>query len=176
MTKGMEMTKRPFVLIIIVAALLALHGCTMSGSKMATDANKVPDNLTFPPPPEVARYYFERSIHSSSDVHVDTDADKFRRAMTGERAKGEGLAKPYGIAVNRGRMFVGDTILKNVAVFDFPQQKFFRIGDDEDDIRLQRGGRRGRGAEHCRKGEEEQCGWFHLNARRALECGDLSPL
>lgn len=126
------MTKRPFVLII-VAALIALHGCTMSGSKIVTDTNKVPDNLTFPPPPEEARFYFERSIHSSNDVKVDTEAEKFRRAMTGERAKGEGLAKPYGIAVNRGRMFVGDTVLKNVAVFDFPQQKFFRIGDDEDD-------------------------------------------
>ena len=84
----MKMTKRPFV--IIFAAIIALGGCTMSGpSKEA--AKKVPDNLTFPPPPDEPRFYFERSIHSSSDVKPDTDTDQLRRALTGERVAGIGL-------------------------------------------------------------------------------------
>jgi DNA-binding beta-propeller fold protein YncE len=126
----MKMIKRP--LIFIFAAVIALVGCTMSGpSKEA--AKKAPDDLTFPPPPEEPRFYFERSIHSSTDVHPDTEADRLRRALTGERLRGEGVSKPYSIAVNRGRVFVGDTVHRDVAVFDIPEQKFFKIGDDEDD-------------------------------------------
>jgi DNA-binding beta-propeller fold protein YncE len=126
----MEMTKRPFV--IIFAAIIALGGCTMSGpSKEAT--KKVADNLTFPPPPDEPRFYFERSIHSSSDVKPDTDTDQLRRALTGERVAGIGLIKPYSIAVNHGRVFVGDTVHKDVRAFDFPERKFIEIGQDEDE-------------------------------------------
>jgi DNA-binding beta-propeller fold protein YncE len=124
------MTKRP--LVFIFAAVIALGGCTMSGpSKEA--AKKIPDQLTFPPPPDEPRFYFERSIHSSTDVNPDTDADRLRRALTGERVRGEGLSKPYSIAVNHGRVFVGDTVHRDVAVFDFPEQKYFKIGEEEDD-------------------------------------------
>lgn len=124
------MIKRP--LIFIFAAVIALGGCAMTGGEKEKAA-KIPDQLTFPPPPDEPRFYFERSIHSSSDVVPDTDTDQLRRTLTGERTKGEGLSKPYGVAVHHGRMFVGDTVHKDVAVFDFPEQKFFRIGDDEDE-------------------------------------------
>ena len=124
------MTKRP--LQFIFAAVIALGGCTMSGPSNEA-AKKIPDQLTFPPPPDEPRFYFERSIHSSTDVNPDTDSDKLRRALTGERVRGEGLSKPYGIAVNRGRVFVGDTVHRVVAVFDFPERKYFKIGEDEDD-------------------------------------------
>ena len=125
------MTKR--ALVFIFAAVIALGGCTMSGGPALTAAKKVEDQLTFPPPPDEARFYFERSIHSSSDVMPDTETDVLRRALTGERTRGEGLSKPYSVAVNHGRVFVGDTVHHAVAVFDFPEQKFFHIGEDEDD-------------------------------------------
>lgn len=125
------MTKQP--LVFILAAILALSGCTMSGSTSKEVAKKIPDQLTFPPPPDEPRFYFERSIHSSSDVLPDTDADRLRRALTGERIRGEGLSKPYSVAVHHGRVFVGDTVHHDVAVFDFPGQKFFRIGEDDDE-------------------------------------------
>jgi sugar lactone lactonase YvrE len=128
----MKMTKRP--LVFILAAIIVLSGCTMSGSTSSADASKkIPDQLTFPPPPDEPRFYFERSIHSSADVLPDTSTDQLRRSLTGERIRGEGLSKPYSVAVNHGRVFVGDTVQHNVAVFDFPEQKFFRIGADEDD-------------------------------------------
>ncbi|HTN95032.1 MAG TPA: 6-bladed beta-propeller [Gallionella sp.] len=124
------MTKRP--LVYFFAAVIALVGCTMSGpGKVA--GKKVPDNLTFPPPPDEPRFYFERSVHSSSDVKPDTDTDALRRALTGERVFGIGITKPYSVAVNHGRLFVGDTVHRDVKVFDFPERKFFQIGEDEDE-------------------------------------------
>jgi len=126
----MKMTKRP--LVYFFAAVIALVGCTMSGpGKVA--GKKVPDNLTFPPPPDEPRFYFERSVHSSSDVKPDTDTDALRRALTGERVFGIGITKPYSVAVNHGRLFVGDTVHRDVKVFDFPERKFFQIGEDEDE-------------------------------------------
>lgn len=125
----MKLTKS---LVIILAAILALGGCAMSGGKIAEE-KKHPDDLTFPPPPDEARFYFERSIHSSADVKQDTDADKLRRSLTGERQTGEGLSKPYSVVVQQGRVYVGDTVKKIVAVFDFPEHKYIKIGEDEDE-------------------------------------------
>jgi hypothetical protein len=101
---GMNMTKQP--LIFIFAAVIALGGCTMSGGP-AQEKNKVSDQLTFPPPPDEPRFYFERSIHSSSDVLPDTESDALRRTLTGEHKRGEGLSKPYSVAVLHGRVWVG---------------------------------------------------------------------
>ena len=120
-------------LIILLAAILVLGGCVMSGNSKDGGGKKHPDNLTFPPPPDDPRFYFERSIHSSADLKIDTEADKLRRSLTGERLTGEGLSKPYSIAVQHGRMYVGDTVKRVVMVFDFPAHKFFKIGEFEDD-------------------------------------------
>ena len=124
------MIKQPVVFILV--ALLALGGCVMSGES-STAGKKVQNQLVYPPPPDPPRFYFERSIHSSADVKPVEEGDLLRRALTGERSRGEGMTKPYGIAVHHGRVFVGDTVQHNVAVFDFPAKKFFRIGVEEDE-------------------------------------------
>jgi len=124
------MTKRSP--IFILAAALALGGCMMSmpDSKNTTKST-TPDDLTFPPPPDEPRFYYERSIFSSADVKVDTASDKLRRAITGEQITGDGLAKPYSVAVHHGRIFVGDTVRRAVLVFDIPEQRFFIIGEED---------------------------------------------
>jgi DNA-binding beta-propeller fold protein YncE len=128
----MNMTKQPLI-FIFATVVIALGGCTMSGGPSAEKSAKVPDQLTFPPPPDDPRFYYERSIHSSADVLPDNETDLLRRSLTGERTKGEGLSKPYSVAVNHGRMFVGDTVHHDVAVFDIPEQKYFKIGEDDDE-------------------------------------------
>ena len=56
-----------------------------------------------------------------------------RQMLTGEKAKtGEGMSKPYGLAVYHGRVFVSDSMLHKVLVFDIPGQSFYHIGDDEE--------------------------------------------
>jgi hypothetical protein len=124
------MTKRPP--IFILAAALALGGCMMAmPDSRDMEKKTAQDDLTFPPPPDEPRFYYERTIFSSADVKPDTSADKLRRALTGEQITGEGLAKPYSIAVHHGRIFVGDTVRRCVMVFDIPEQKFFTIGEED---------------------------------------------
>ena len=116
---------------VVIATIFALGGCAYGTSGKAAKAEKF--QLVFPEPPDDPRFVFERTIKTSADVKPFTDTDKFRIAFTGEQRTGEGMAKPYGIAVHHGRLFVGDTVRRVVMVFDIPEQKFFTIGDKEED-------------------------------------------
>ncbi|UCE30213.1 MAG: 6-bladed beta-propeller [Burkholderiales bacterium] len=85
----------------------------------------------FPPPPEQPRFYFERAIYSDADVVPEAEASTFRRVLTGESRRGQGLGKPYGVAVWRGRVFVSDTVMRAVRVFDAPGGRVYAIGDED---------------------------------------------
>ena len=88
--------------------------------------------LVFPPPPDEARFVYERSLYGSADVVPEEESSRLRQLLTGEGPKGggEGLGKPYAVAVFQGRVFVSDTVRRYVSVFDFPNQRFYRIGED----------------------------------------------
>jgi DNA-binding beta-propeller fold protein YncE len=87
--------------------------------------------LVFPPPPDQPRFTYERTIYSAADVVPDAGDSALRRLVTGESRSGEGLAKPYAIAVHQGRIFVSDSAERFVKVFDWQQGRFFRIGEDD---------------------------------------------
>ncbi|MBI2313862.1 MAG: 6-bladed beta-propeller [Betaproteobacteria bacterium] len=101
------------------------------------DARKEDKPLVFPAPPDEARFIFERSIYSSADI---LEADKnaaLRRALTGEAERGgEGVGKPYGVAVRRGKIFVADSVGSAVKVFDVPRKKFSVVGTDDPGIAM----------------------------------------
>lgn len=85
----------------------------------------------FPPPPETARFYYERTLRSSADVVPDEKGAAFRRLVTGEQKTGDGMAKPYGVAVQAGKLYVADTVRKEVLLFDQAGQRFRGIGSDD---------------------------------------------
>ncbi|MDH3660419.1 MAG: 6-bladed beta-propeller [Alphaproteobacteria bacterium] len=87
-----------------------------------------PKELVWPPPPDQPRYYYEGMIRSSADVVEDGWVTSFRRFATGEGKTGKGLAKPFGVAADRGRVFVSDTVGRKVAVFDFAGKRYYEIG------------------------------------------------
>lgn len=116
-------------LVYILAAALALGGCMVAPKSQ--DAKQGSAVIVFPQPPDEPRFFYERTLRSSADVKLDTDKDALRRALTGEEKTGEGISKPYGVAVHRGRVFVGDTVGRSVVVFDVPEQRFFKIGKDD---------------------------------------------
>ena len=87
--------------------------------------------VVFPPPPEEPRFIYERTIYSSADVVTEQPGADLRRLVTGEQRTGEALAKPYAIAVYRGKLFVSDTVARYVRVFDVPGGQYSKIGDEE---------------------------------------------
>lgn len=85
--------------------------------------------LAYPPPPEQPRYFYDRTLTGSRDVGEDSAADRFRRFATGEVERGLGFAKPFGIVAVNGRIYIGDTVTRRIAVLDFPAGRYFEFGD-----------------------------------------------
>jgi DNA-binding beta-propeller fold protein YncE len=113
--------------VLGMAALLLFTGCAEAPK---TPVRKV-EIPVYPPPPETPRFYYERTIRSSADVVADDKDGALRRALTGENRAGEGLDKPYGVAARGGRIYIGDTAGRNVAMFDLNTRKHKRIGVEE---------------------------------------------
>ena len=59
----------------------------------------------------------------------EEEESSFKRAITGEARRGEGLGKPYSVGVFQGRVFVGDTAGHSIKVFDLPGRRFYKIGE-----------------------------------------------
>ncbi len=87
--------------------------------------------LVFPKPPDEPRFIFERTIYTSADVVTDEQASQFRRLVTGEVRSGEGLAKPYAVAVHQGRIYLSDSVERFIKVFDVPQGRMLKIGAED---------------------------------------------
>jgi len=109
-------------------AIAFLAGCAPVQER--ADAGKV-DSLIYPPPPDEPRYAYERTIYGSADVTPRKKDASLKRALTGERETSEGLVKPYAVTVHRGRIFVSDSADRFVKVFDVPEGRYFKIGDDD---------------------------------------------
>jgi DNA-binding beta-propeller fold protein YncE len=111
---------------VVVAMLVA--GCASEPERVAVKQREIP---VFPPPPEKARFVYERTLYSSADVVDDVEGGEFERLVTGTVRTGEGLHKPYGVAVYKGKVYVGDTVRRRVAVFDIPGKRYSTIGDED---------------------------------------------
>jgi len=117
----------------IGGVLLAIGGVLLAACAPVQEAAKQREtrDLVYPAPPDEPRFVFERGIYGSADV-VPLGADaELRRTLTGEAQRSEGLGKPYAVAVHRGRIFVSDSAERFVKVFDVPEGRYFKIGDDE---------------------------------------------
>jgi len=118
---------KAWLIALQLVVVFWLSGCAVEGPRGPAARKPV-----FPDPPEEARFVYERTIYSSADVAKGDKNARLKQLLTGEQARGgEGLGKPYGVAVYHGRVFVSDTIGHAVAVFDIPGQRHFKIGEED---------------------------------------------
>ncbi|MFQ5432810.1 MAG: 6-bladed beta-propeller [Nitrospinota bacterium] len=113
---------RPISMFTVILAVIMLASCTT----VDTSKKKL---IPYPEPPDVPRFYWERTLRGSADIAQDSSQDLLRRMVTGEKKTGKGIVKPYGIVVSKGRVFVADTAAAKVFVFDVPAKNFYEIGD-----------------------------------------------
>lgn len=112
--------------LLYIAGALVITGCAAP-----TQVSKPEPIPVFPPPPDDPRFIYERTLYSSADVEKEDKDFSLRQMLTGEVRSAQGLGKPYGVAVFHGRVYVSDSSLHAVAVFDIPGQRFFKIGEDD---------------------------------------------
>ncbi len=114
--------------LAVMLGLAILAACAPTPDRKTDGA---PARLVYPPPPDEPRFVFERSIYSSADVMPVSSEARLRRALTGEVQAGTPLAKPYSVAVHRGRVFLSDSVERYVKAFDIPSGRFFTVGESD---------------------------------------------
>lgn len=110
------------------ALCMALAACAPAPQKASATAKE--DPLLYPGPPDEPRFAFERVIMNSIHVTGVEESSMLKYALTGVASSGgDGLGKPYAIAVHMGRLFVSDTVDRSIKVFDIPEKRYFVIKD-----------------------------------------------
>lgn len=112
---------------LIWVLLLGLTACAVEPDKEEV----LTGPMFFPAPPDDPRFVFERTVQTSSEVEQVDSQTRMRQALTGESASGTVMSKPFDVAVCQGLIFVSDTVLRSVLVFDVPGKRFYQIGTEE---------------------------------------------
>lgn len=108
----------PFLCVFII----------LSGCATTTDPVREVKIPVFPAPPDEPRFIYERTLMSNVDVEVESGEAAFKSLITGSKRVGIGMAKPFGVTVHQGRVFVSDTVRRQVFGFDVREGRFLEIG------------------------------------------------
>jgi len=113
--------------VLIPVVLLALAACAPTVKKEDVGVSGKADPFVYPAPPDEPRFAFERMILNTLDITGVSEEEAFKLRLLEGQASGDGFGKPYAIAVHQGRLFISDTVLRAVLVFDIPEKKVSRI-------------------------------------------------
>lgn len=111
--------------IAVTSGVLLLVASLTACVSHKAQENKV---VVFPPAPEKPRFYFERSLRTSTDVQGISLFDKIRITLTGSAHVVDGLVKPFAVAAHKGRVYITDTVARSIKVFDLTTNKYFEMG------------------------------------------------
>lgn len=119
--------RKTFYLLILIAAFMSAG---MGPGKNTGEVQK--KRLVWPPPPDESRIEYIQSITTPDDIGISRGF--FKRVwefITGEERMDRTVA-PYGVATdNSGRLYVTDTALRAVHVFDQKKGKYKRLEGDK---------------------------------------------
>jgi DNA-binding beta-propeller fold protein YncE len=118
------------MLAAMICSTFAISSCATPDASTPPTAKSQPE-LVFPPPPEQARFYFERTILGSADVVGEDSEARWRRVLTGEAKRTTGFSKPFDVEACQGRIYVSDTVRRSIMLFDVPDGSFNEFGVTE---------------------------------------------
>jgi DNA-binding beta-propeller fold protein YncE len=122
---------------LLLLCVFGLAACVAPQKRDIEQIGRASRTLVYPEPPDEPRFVYERAIRASTDVIPEADASALKRALTGSSDEAvDRLSKPYSVAVHQGKIFVSDSVGRNVKVFDVPGQKFYRVGDEDGEGRI----------------------------------------
>jgi DNA-binding beta-propeller fold protein YncE len=115
---------------IIAAALTAAFGLSMNGCAGHADVPAARPDIFWPNPPAVKRIEFVTAVSRPADLNIHPGILKrLVRYIVGRSAAS--VVSPYGIATDsRGRLYVVDTFLKRIHVFDASGNRYYYFPKD----------------------------------------------
>jgi sugar lactone lactonase YvrE len=96
--------------------LLALSLCALAACARVPEEPPRPPIL-YPPPPDAPRVQYLTSIRAVTDM--PRASSPLADLVLGPPEEGMRVWKPYGVAMQGTRLFICDTIINNVLIFDF---------------------------------------------------------
>ena len=118
----------------IVTGVVALGALLLVGCQSNPPQEEIVlKEIVYPSPPDEPRYYYERTLVGTGDAVKETSEMSMKATLTGVKEyQGVGFQKPFDVEVQRGRVYVSDTVSRMVMVLDFPNGRSFHIGDRGD--------------------------------------------
>jgi len=116
-----------FPVLMLIVILCGFSGCATTPET----ESMLPPPPVYPPPPDKARFVFERTLLYSEDIEEFTTFQRFRQYATGSSRKLHGMVKPFDVASYQGKVYVSDSVQRNVMLFDIPGKRFVEIGVDK---------------------------------------------
>ncbi|WP_426417173.1 6-bladed beta-propeller [Aestuariirhabdus sp. LZHN29] len=110
------------LLFLILSALLA--GCSIGPTQQQVEFEKP----VYPKAPDEPRFYWQEMLTNNTNVEQEDEDKAMERWLTGKRRSGSGLGKPFDVSVHKGQVYVSDTVLREVLVFDRPGYSYRKIG------------------------------------------------
>ena len=123
--------------LALLLCVLGMTACVTVQKRDIDQTGKAARSLVYPEPPDEPRFVYERAIRASSDVVPEADQSALKRVLTGTSdEKVERLSKPYAIAVQKGKIFVSDSVSRTIKVFDARGKRYYRVGDEDGEGRI----------------------------------------
>ena len=116
---GLKLKKTKKLLTFIVYLFITSIGffsCSSDITKPTLD-----NIVIYPEPPDTTRIQFLTSFSSSLDVAGQKS--EFMEYVSGEEEEIK-LMKPYGITIYKGRIYICDTIIGSIEIFDLEEEHF----------------------------------------------------
>ncbi|MCK5000214.1 MAG: hypothetical protein KAS23_11785, partial [Anaerohalosphaera sp.] len=110
-------------IIILFAMQLMLAGCQKT---VTAEKDEV---IFYPPAPEKARLQFLKSFTAIEDLG-GKGPSSFESFMWGAPQRRDMILKPYGVAMDDGKLYVCDIGRSAIEVFDVRNQKFYLLSQE----------------------------------------------
>ncbi len=102
----------------------------ISGCQSAQYEQQTAKPIFFPNPPEMPRLQFLKSYSGPDDLGT-VKASAFEKFILGEQETMEGISKPYGVAISRGKVYVCDVGKRMVEMLDLENGTFGYLTKDQ---------------------------------------------
>lgn len=109
---------------------LFLTAGVFSGCKSVQHQQQTAQPIFYPNPPETPRLQFLKSYSGQDDLGV-VRTSAFEKFVLGEPEKTEGISKPYGMAISRGKLYVCDIGKRMVEMLDLENGTFDFLTKDQ---------------------------------------------